>query len=360
MIDFVRRFRNRIEATQVFARKNMARAVQRQRRYYTDNLLQFTEGSLVWLYTPPSGEGVSRKLHLGWTGPWEVIQQVTPTSYRVRSPDSWKKKREVVVGINRMKKFYLPQQRLAQYEASDVPQEELERRGDEQCEDLDLPPLPRRRKGAEEEDSDDDDPGPPPPPRWRRGRIPPPLPAPRLPAPPAAPPPPGPGGGRGGGLLPGAGGGGQRAPRPLPRPPVPSPRRRWPFPDRVPPAGPKGGQLPPTPGTAYDQRRQASQWRPARPDTPGGALRDRLPTLEDFPADFDPEKDEVPSDSTSSSSEFEAEERELRTTARGRPPLALRRLQDSAGWRGAAHQPTEGPGIWTRARARQEEPGEPL
>ncbi len=57
MLDFVRRFRNRIEAAQDFASQNLRRAVQRQRRYYSDNLVQFSEGSLA--YTPPSGEGVS-------------------------------------------------------------------------------------------------------------------------------------------------------------------------------------------------------------------------------------------------------------------------------------------------------------
>ncbi len=372
MLDFVRRFRNRIDAAQDFARQNLKRAVQRQRRYYSDNLVQFSEGSLAWLYTPPSGEGVSRKLYRGWTGPWEIVRQITPTTYQVKSPASWKKAREVVVGINRLKRFYLPQQRLAQFE-TELTQEELERRGDEQCEDLTLPPLPRKR-GRGEDDSDDDDPNPPPPPRWRRGRVPPalpqlPPPPPALPRAPAPRPPPPPMVRRGRPAVApqpraeGAGAGEpRREPETAPATPVPRPRQRWPFPDRNPGPGTRGRArsvlegLPPTPGTAYDQRRQASQWQRRRPDTPGGVRGpDRLPYLEDFPPQFNPEEEDIPSDSTSSSSEFEFEERDLRRTARGKPPLALRRLQDSAGWRGAAARTDNQEGVRPRARAREEE-----
>ena len=344
VIEYMERYRTRLEAVHRFARENMGTYINRQKQYYRQKLMQFPEGSLVWLYTPPIGPGANRKFHRGWTGPWEVTARPTPTVYKIKSPAEWEVQKEVVVAVNRLKAFYAPQQSLQDYQANDLTLEELERAWDPECERIPLSPPKARRAFPSDQDSDDEeDMDSKPPlvqPKRKVGR---PRKIPQTPL--------------------------RKIPLVPPRAPLRQPRLAQQALPPEPPSAPDFAPSPvrpPTIDTPWKDHRTSkkSTWQPMRPSTPGVRRNDPLPQLEPFPTHFSPSRNVVPQEATAEDSSDSEAEKELRRLTG--VPLAKRRLDDSSGWKGAAADTRwfAREGTTTRAAARRLEqetiPGEPV
>ena len=90
------------------ARQQQGAVLEKTRSYYNDPVLTeaFEDGKLVWLYTPRTRKGESKKLHSSWSGPWIVLSKVSEVLRRIRTEGSWNRRTlEVVVSIDRMKPY---------------------------------------------------------------------------------------------------------------------------------------------------------------------------------------------------------------------------------------------------------------
>ena len=104
---YLRNLRARVDKTQEFARKHLAAAVTRQRRQYQQDKKAFLPGSKVWLFTPTTKPGASRKLSSYWTGPWTVCNDpINDVMLRIQPHPSWTwQKGTKVVSIDRLKAY---------------------------------------------------------------------------------------------------------------------------------------------------------------------------------------------------------------------------------------------------------------
>ncbi len=98
--DYVKKHQERSYHYQNFAREHLTGVIHRQQKYYRKSLHEFQPGDLVWLFTPPTGAGVSRKFHRGWTGPWTVQDRPTHTTYRIQGTAASGRERDVVVSCD--------------------------------------------------------------------------------------------------------------------------------------------------------------------------------------------------------------------------------------------------------------------
>ncbi len=136
--------------------------MHRQRRYYRDKLHTYHEGQKVWLFTPPSGEGVRRKLHRGYTGPWTIKGRINLTTYELEPADGWTWRASLVVSCDRLKPYFTPAEQLSPYEPDpDLDPADYECRGNESLETLDralpAPPSHRGQRGKQKVDDEDEE-----------------------------------------------------------------------------------------------------------------------------------------------------------------------------------------------------------
>jgi transposase InsO family protein len=164
IVEYMTKIRERLAEAQHLARTNIAGAVRRQRRYYRRTVQEFDEGDKVWLYTPPVGAHVSRKFHLGWTGPWTVVERITRTVYLLHPEEEWEFKSPLIISGDRLKPYFVPEERKAQYEPpAGAVSEEFEHHGNEQLEHLEFvtpgPPQSRQAPGESDESEEEGDEG---------------------------------------------------------------------------------------------------------------------------------------------------------------------------------------------------------
>ena len=93
------------------------------KEYYSRNASQplFEVGQLVWVYTPNTQKGLSKKLLYNWFGPYRIVEESSPVHYRLRSKNS--KKVTFAVHANRMKPFVDPASRPIEPPKNDEPNE---------------------------------------------------------------------------------------------------------------------------------------------------------------------------------------------------------------------------------------------
>ena len=105
--DYLRRLRKRIDTAQMYARRNMAEAVIRQRRQYHQERKSFRPGVKVWLLTPSVKPGTARKLANPWSGQWVVCADgVNDVMVRIRPHPDWSDSQATrVVSIDRLKLY---------------------------------------------------------------------------------------------------------------------------------------------------------------------------------------------------------------------------------------------------------------
>ena len=93
------------------------------KEYYDRNASQplFEIGQRVWVYTPKTKKGLSKKLLYNWFGPYRIVEQSSPVHYRLRSKNN--KKVTFSVHANRMKPFVDPALRPIEPPIDDDPTE---------------------------------------------------------------------------------------------------------------------------------------------------------------------------------------------------------------------------------------------
>ena len=103
-LDFSKRTVEKVELAQNLAHENIQRSQQKIKEYYDRNARQplFEIGQRVWIYTPKTKKGLSKKLLYNWF--WSVYRMVE--HYRLRSKNY--KKVSFAVHANRMKPFVDP------------------------------------------------------------------------------------------------------------------------------------------------------------------------------------------------------------------------------------------------------------
>ena len=97
---------NRVECAHSWARKHIATAIERQRRAYHQDQVQYHPGDRVWLYTPRIPPGTSSKFWTYWTGPWWVQKAHNSVTYTILPDPSWIRKKPETVSIDRLKRYY--------------------------------------------------------------------------------------------------------------------------------------------------------------------------------------------------------------------------------------------------------------
>ena len=141
--------KKKIQIAFAWARKNIAKAIVRQRKSYYKDKESFEPGDAVWLFTPALKKGQSKKFATYWTGPWEVLAKHNDVVYTIKPDPSWGRKRNEVVAVDRLMRFQHYEGQAATVGVAPHPQADLEMMGDEHAEAVKVPG-----------DEDDDDPGP--------------------------------------------------------------------------------------------------------------------------------------------------------------------------------------------------------
>ncbi len=113
LLDYMRRHRHKMESVQELRWEHRQQSVHHKWRYYRDKLHTYHKGQKVWLFTPPSGEGVSRKLYRGYTGPWTIKGRINLTTYELEPAEGWTWRASLVVSCDRLKPYFTPAERLS-------------------------------------------------------------------------------------------------------------------------------------------------------------------------------------------------------------------------------------------------------
>ena len=66
-----------------FVKKHLSAHILKHRKFYQQYVKTFEKGDLVYLFTPVLHKDISDKLDTPWTGPWEVLERLASTTYKV-------------------------------------------------------------------------------------------------------------------------------------------------------------------------------------------------------------------------------------------------------------------------------------
>ena len=77
----------KVELAQNIAKENIQRSQQRMKEYYDQKskMPTFEVGQRVWVYTPKTKKGPSKKLLHNWYGPCIIVEQSSPVHFRLRT-----------------------------------------------------------------------------------------------------------------------------------------------------------------------------------------------------------------------------------------------------------------------------------
>ena len=120
-----------IEEAHAIARANIQRTQQAMKARYDRSARepQFAVGDKVWVYTPKTKKGLSRKLMHHWHGPFRITEKCSPVHFRLRTCDN--RLVSITVHANRMKPYYDPDSRpvvppsIEAPDDSPIPEDEL-------------------------------------------------------------------------------------------------------------------------------------------------------------------------------------------------------------------------------------------
>ena len=103
-----KRIVEKVELAQNIAKENIQRSQQKMKDYYDQEAKMpvFEVGQRVWVYTPKTKKGLSKKLLHNWFGPYRIVEQSSPVHFRLRTDTN--KKVTFAVHANRMKLFTDP------------------------------------------------------------------------------------------------------------------------------------------------------------------------------------------------------------------------------------------------------------
>ena len=77
----------RVELAQNLARENLQRAQQKMKDYYDQKTKEpvFEVGQRVWVYTPRTRKGLSKKLMHNWLGPYRIVEKLSPVHFKLHT-----------------------------------------------------------------------------------------------------------------------------------------------------------------------------------------------------------------------------------------------------------------------------------
>ena len=80
VLDHRKRIVEKVALAQNLARENIQRSQQKMKEHYDRNASQplFEIGQRVWVYTPKTKKGLSKKLLYNWFGPYRIVEQSSP------------------------------------------------------------------------------------------------------------------------------------------------------------------------------------------------------------------------------------------------------------------------------------------
>lgn len=112
-----------IERTRIIAHENIQRAQQKMKAYYDQRARepQFELGDRVWVFSPKTKKGISKKLLHRWHGPYRIIEKLSPVHYKLRTLTN--KPVETTIHANRLKFYFDPNDRPIAPPPHDVPAE---------------------------------------------------------------------------------------------------------------------------------------------------------------------------------------------------------------------------------------------
>ena len=109
--DYASKLQDTLECAYDKARQNIGEKQRRQKEFYDQRIhgAPVQEGDVVWLHTPATPRGTSRKLHCPWSGPFKVIKKLSDVNYYVQHTLHPRKK--MVVHFDRLKPCRQPEVR---------------------------------------------------------------------------------------------------------------------------------------------------------------------------------------------------------------------------------------------------------
>lgn len=167
--DYRDQVRMRLETAWKLAKDNTEAAQMQQTRHYDKNRVdvEYAIGSKVWIYLPVTKKQHTTKLTHFWCGPFDVIEKITPVTYRVKGVN--KRRLDSAIHVTRMKPYLDPEAQVpASPDALDDPDLEvnddfLGLPADVAVQDLDEPfvdtTLEPPVDAAYHDDTDDEQPG---------------------------------------------------------------------------------------------------------------------------------------------------------------------------------------------------------
>ena len=100
-----RKIVKQIELAQQIAKENIMRAQHKMKTYYDQHAPEpnFVEGHKVWVFSPKTYKGLSKKLLHNYHGPFRVVEKLSPVHYRSRLCTN--KPVSLIVHANHMEHF---------------------------------------------------------------------------------------------------------------------------------------------------------------------------------------------------------------------------------------------------------------
>ena len=105
--DYLMARSRRNEIAEAFVKKHLSAHILKHRKFYQQYVKTFEKGDLVYLFTPVLHKDISDKLDTPWTGPWEVLERLASTTYKV-GPIPGKFTgyyKTMVIQVDRIKKY---------------------------------------------------------------------------------------------------------------------------------------------------------------------------------------------------------------------------------------------------------------
>ena len=102
VLDYRKRVVEKVELAQNLATENLQRAQQEMKDYYDQKAKEpvFEVGQRVWVYTPRTRKGLSKKLMHNWLGPYRIVEKLSSVHFKLRMIN---KKVVFSCHVNRMK-----------------------------------------------------------------------------------------------------------------------------------------------------------------------------------------------------------------------------------------------------------------
>jgi transposase InsO family protein len=97
---------SQLEEAQRLAKQNTERTQQQMKERYDLKTapVPFTIGQRVWVFTPKTRKGLSKKLLHRWHGPYRIVEKLSPVNFRLRTAAN--RLVSVPVHANRMKPYF--------------------------------------------------------------------------------------------------------------------------------------------------------------------------------------------------------------------------------------------------------------